>query len=345
MASSRIFVKGLPPTFDEAQFRKHFGQKRQITDAKIFPNRRIGYVGYKTSEDAEQAVKYFNKTFIRMSRIGVEMAKPIDESLATRRHPTAKVTGANQQTATESKKLKRKRDSESKPKDDTTENDPKLKEFLDSYKSKSDKKALENQAMVAGAEQDEEAAVVEAGESDDEYEQVPKKTKRTRSETKPIQDTPMQDAAVEVVKAEAPSGDAAVDLGQDESNDIPAVSDADWARSRTSRLLGLLEDEEEEEAVATKPAESDSEAESPRQDNGPDQREKTPAEPESSIPTPPAEDDDEHEDQDIKQVRTTMRLFVRNLPYDVKYEDLEAQFEPFGNLEQVSDSQFISPVS
>ncbi|GIZ42806.1 hypothetical protein CKM354_000606000 [Cercospora kikuchii] len=334
MASSRIFVKGLPPTFDEAQFRKHFGQKGQITDAKIFPNRRIGYVGYKTSEDAEKAVKYFNKTFIRMSRIGVEMAKPIDESLATRRHPTAKVTGANQQTATESNKLKRKRDSESKPKDEAAENNPKLKEFLDSYKSKTDKKALENQAMIAGAEQGEEAAVIEAGESDDEYEQVPKKTKRTRSESKPMQDTPMQDAAVEVVEAEAPSGDPAPDIGQDGGDARPAVSDADWARSRTSRLLGLLEDDEEE-AVPTKPAESDSDAESPRQANAPDQREKTPAEPESSIPTPPAEDDDEHEDQDIKQVRSTMRLFVRNLPYDVKYEDLEAHFETFGNCEQI----------
>ncbi|KAF2207265.1 hypothetical protein CERZMDRAFT_71649 [Cercospora zeae-maydis SCOH1-5] len=268
MASSRIFVKGLPPTFDEAQFRKHFGQKGQITDAKIFPNRRIGYVGYKTSEDAEKAVKYFNKTFIRMSRIAVEMAKPIDESLATRRHPTAKVTGANQQPTIESNKLKRKRESEGKPKDDGPEKGPKLKEFLDSYRSKSDKKALEDEAMMAGVDGNEEPAVVEAGESDEEYEQVPKKTKRTRSDPKSAQDATMQDAAIEVVQADPLPADPSL-------------------------------------------------------------------EPESSMPTPPAENDDEQVDQDIQQVRSTMRLFVRNLPYDVKYEDLEAQFEPFGNLEQI----------
>ena len=61
MASSRIFVKGLPPTFTEAEFRKHFSQNgaRDITDAKLFPKRRIGYVGYKTPEDAQRALKYF----------------------------------------------------------------------------------------------------------------------------------------------------------------------------------------------------------------------------------------------------------------------------------------------
>ncbi|KAM3425753.1 hypothetical protein BST61_g7684 [Cercospora zeina] len=334
MASSRIFVKGLPPTFDEAQFREHFGQKGQITDAKIFPNRRIGYVGYKTSEDAEKAVKYFNKTFIRMSRIAVEMAKPIDESLATRRHPTAKVTGANQQPTTEDNKLKRKREGESRVKDDGRGNDPKLKEFLESYKSKSDKKAQEDETMMAGARGDEEAAVVEAGESDDEYEQVPKKTKRTKPDSESAQDTTMRDAAVEVVQADPPSGDPAPEFEQDGGTDKPAVSDADWARSRTSRLLGLLEDEEEE-SLAAMPDESASEDDTPLRADGQSQREKTPAEPESSIPTPPAEDDDQQVDQDVQQVRSTMRLFVRNLPYDVKYEDLEAQFEPFDNLEQI----------
>jgi len=34
-------------------------------------------VGYKSPEDAAKAVKYFNKSFIRMSRIGVEIARPV----------------------------------------------------------------------------------------------------------------------------------------------------------------------------------------------------------------------------------------------------------------------------
>lgn len=77
MASSRIFIKGLPPTISENEFRTHFSTKSEITDAKLISHRRIGYVGYKTPEDAEKAVKYFNRTFMRMSKIGVEIARPV----------------------------------------------------------------------------------------------------------------------------------------------------------------------------------------------------------------------------------------------------------------------------
>ena len=79
MASSRIFIKGLPPTISEEEFKKHFGAKSAITDAKLIPHRRIGYVGYKTPQDAANAVKYFNRSFIRMSKIGVEIARPVSE--------------------------------------------------------------------------------------------------------------------------------------------------------------------------------------------------------------------------------------------------------------------------
>jgi RNA recognition motif-containing protein len=78
MESSRIFVKNLPPTISEADFRKHFSaQGREVTDVKLIPHRRIGFVGYKSHDDALRAVKYFNKTFIRMSRIAVDLAKPV----------------------------------------------------------------------------------------------------------------------------------------------------------------------------------------------------------------------------------------------------------------------------
>src|SRR4051812_21891393 len=74
--SSRIFVRGLPPTFTDDEFQKHFA-KYPVTDTKLFQKRRIGYVGYKTPEDAAKAVKYFNKSFIRMSKIYVEIARPV----------------------------------------------------------------------------------------------------------------------------------------------------------------------------------------------------------------------------------------------------------------------------
>jgi len=81
MESSRVFVKNLPPSISEAEFRKHFSaQGREVTDVKLIPNRRIGFVGYKSPDDAAKAVKYFNKSFIRMSRIAVDLAKPVRPS-------------------------------------------------------------------------------------------------------------------------------------------------------------------------------------------------------------------------------------------------------------------------
>lgn len=76
MDSSRIFVRGLPPNFTEGDVRKHFA-KFPVTDVKHFPARRIGYVGYKTPQDAAKAIKYFNKSFIRMTKIHVETARPV----------------------------------------------------------------------------------------------------------------------------------------------------------------------------------------------------------------------------------------------------------------------------
>lgn len=79
--SSRIFIKGLPPNIKEAELRKHFSAgNREITDVKLIPQRRIGYVGYKTAEDAAKAVRYFNKSYVRMSKISVESAKPVGSS-------------------------------------------------------------------------------------------------------------------------------------------------------------------------------------------------------------------------------------------------------------------------
>lgn len=77
MESSRIFVRGLPPSLDTDGFSQHFSKFADITDTKFIPRRRIGYVGFKTPADAAKAVKYYNKSYIRMSRINVELAHSV----------------------------------------------------------------------------------------------------------------------------------------------------------------------------------------------------------------------------------------------------------------------------
>ena len=75
---TRVFVKGLPPHYTSEQLGAHFAGRYQITDSVVIPNRRIGFVGFRNYTLAKNAVKYFDKSYIRMSKISVEIAKPVD---------------------------------------------------------------------------------------------------------------------------------------------------------------------------------------------------------------------------------------------------------------------------
>ena len=77
MENTRVFVSGLPPKFSDDQLKGHFGGRFQVTDAHVLPKRRIGFVGFKSPDVAKQAVNYFNKTYIKMSKIGVDIARPV----------------------------------------------------------------------------------------------------------------------------------------------------------------------------------------------------------------------------------------------------------------------------
>lgn len=108
------------------------------------------------------------------------------------------------------------------------------------------------------------------------------------------------------------------------------VSDADWLRSKTSRLLGLLDEEEQEEfnAGADQKAEASKEAEA-----------------EPSPETRSSEEMVVHEteiDVNINLIRSSARLFVRNLPYEAKEAELESLFVPFGKIEEVSPFFFVN---
>lgn len=72
-----MFVSGLPPAFSNDQLKNHFSSRFQTTDAHVLPKRRIGFVGFKSPEAAKEAADYFNKTFIKMSKISVEIARPV----------------------------------------------------------------------------------------------------------------------------------------------------------------------------------------------------------------------------------------------------------------------------
>ncbi|KAG4439401.1 hypothetical protein IFR05_005094 [Cadophora sp. M221] len=324
MASSRIFIKGLPPTISEEEFKKHFGAKYTITDAKLISNRRIGYVGYKTPEEAAKAVKYFNKTFIRMSKIGVEIARPISDaslpiSRKAQREQERENVAARKKERAEAASTFALNAGTKRKRDELDESDPKLKEFLDIMQPASKPKTWKAQ------EEDEEpptkmqAIEVPEGESDGEYEVVPKKARKKSPPPPPV--IPVEIAA-SVAEAEPHSMD-----GDVPESTAPATTDEDWLRSRTNRLLDLMDPDEigvaGTGAVAAEPA-----VVAETKPDEPPQYEEPAAEQEQ-------EEEVEQPDPTIEAIKATGRLFVRNLPYSATEVDLREHFSSFGSLEEV----------
>ncbi|KAL6904675.1 hypothetical protein GGI43DRAFT_421149 [Trichoderma evansii] len=346
METSRIFVKGLPPNITEADVRKHFSAKnREITDVKLIPQRRIGYVGYKTPEDAQGAVKYFNKSYIRMSKISVEPAKPISDPALDRSqrsvHSDAHVASNPRPH------LKEEGDSKKRKREDLDESDPKLREFLRVMKTgKGGVLADETNpdadmtGLATGGE-----ALIEEGESDNEYEQIPKRQEKLRK-TDPSeasrslvmnQRLPREMALDQGVQSAAEAA-VADSVKPQEAEETPQASvdatDDDWLRSRTNRLLDLVDPDD-----LPQPAEQAAVDEAVR-DNGDNTDIPHSSHEVVSEDAPDQTNDQGAEattgtDDAISTIMRTSRLFVRNLPYTATEEDLHQKFGEFGTLHEV----------
>ncbi|KAM9392110.1 putative RNA-binding protein 19 isoform 2-T2 [Pholidichthys leucotaenia] len=128
---SRLIVKNLPNGMKEERFRSMFAAFGTITDCSLkFTKdgkfRKFGFVGFKSEEDADRALKHFNKSFVDTSRVTVEMCKAFGDP--TKARPWSKhtqISGQDKpgtQAETEGKKL---------------EDEPEFKEFLSVHQNRS----------------------------------------------------------------------------------------------------------------------------------------------------------------------------------------------------------------
>lgn len=406
--SSRVFVKNLPPNITDDQLRKHFSSGgRHITDLKLIARRRIAFVGYRSADEAKAAVRYFNRSFIRMSKLSVEVAKPIsDPSLPTaykmrRLHelhapsaaaetegPLPPSVSAAVAAEDESASKKRKRD------DLDAASNPKLREFLDVMQTQN--KGFSSTADVTSSIGAGAYGIVGDGalnaegtiptavfadaevesENEEEYQSIStKKAKTTRDEeggSVPVAGSgdaavesgrPTRVAAItatsieeEEEKEAKPPAPAPVPIPQQPKVDASATDD-DWLRSRTNRLLDLLDPSElpappqatpiptaPTQAVTTKDDVDMHDGHNGNGNNNDDttnQREAAttaaPAVPVAvstpalSAPTPAPSAPLSAEDQ----IRKTSRLFVRNLPYDATEAHIQKYFTAFGVVQEV----------
>jgi multiple RNA-binding domain-containing protein 1 len=320
-ASSRIFIRNLPPSLSDSEFRSHFsrGQQDDITDARFFPNRRIGYVGFKSAEEAVAAVKFFNKSFIRLSRIAVELATPYDESESIKRKrgsESEKVEKSNEQ---QDNPLKRKREGEQK----AVEKDPKLNEFLKVMRAPNKTRTWQNE-VTDGVEN----VVVPPNDAEDST-----------------------DEEIQVISASRPSESLpnGIDVdGGDQSEkgeeikprtSNPNQSDDAWLRSRTTGLLDMDADIAHDENH-----DDDDENENEEDEDSQDAITKPTTKGSGSNPESASiEKNNEHSQDPITEPETPEdkikehgRLYLRNLPFKTTENDLRAHFSSFGALDEVS---------
>lgn len=344
MESSRIFVKGLPPNLSADEFKKHFSKQSAITDAKFIPRRRIGYVGYKTPGDAEKAVKYYNRSFIRMSKIGVELARSVEDQYALKpginaanssKRERADIPEPGPTDTNGDVEKKRKREG---PAEDGGK--PRLQEFLEVMQPPSKSKIWENQDTPVSQVSAQpipkvDNTVIPEARSDDIHEHVPKKRKKERKSEGgnmvPAEPpAPVNGAGVDV-KTVPSDRDLSQKITLEPLNKSSAASDADWLRSRTSRLLGLVDDDDVQPTVLPEDAATEKIGLS----------EVPELVTEGSLSDASVQTDKELEVEGAifeNEDAGNGRLFVRNLTYTTTEEDLRRHFDDggHGTIEEVS---------
>jgi len=205
---------------------------------------------------------------------------------------------------------------------DVDDSNPKLQEFLETMQPTS-RRRKGNELEGGHIEEDQPMAITEAA-SDDEYEAIPKpSTTITRprgrqpvptADKRPPPDTPERLDTHDLPETAG---------SPEEKRDVNATDD-EWLRSRTSRLLDILDpDEDAEQRVEAGAAATHDRAKEP--DDQADESVDLPAEEASRT--------DHYADGAL--IRETCRLFVRNLSYSTSEEELKEYFETFGALDEV----------
>lgn len=230
-----------------------------------------------------------------------------------------------------SKKRKRK---------DVDPSDPKLLEYLNVMKpGGSGLIETEINANTGADFAENAAALVPEGESDDEYEKIPaRKEKQPRLEP-PLKEQEPVPTQAEPAKAHVSAEDSpevtSANEGLSKEGMAQAATDDDWLRSRTNRLLDLVDAGDlpapatanTERVSPSKHQESSSEPLQTATEVADVAADEVGDEAETTAP----EGDGSPEDV----IRRTARLFIRNLPYTSTEDDLRGELEKFGPVEEV----------
>lgn len=315
---SRICVKNIGAKTNEAQLKDIFSSKGEVTDVKVMKkpdgsSRKFAFVGFRTEFQATEAQRYFNNTFIGLSKITVEIAKKLkDEKLQELKQKHSHKTTEKLKEMTEKTKglnaidtIKTSKLTESV--DNKTENKPVGKykqEFIDLNNSK---KTLAENTLT------DDAAVLR---------NIAKTQRQERNHIDSDSSDHDGDSDSEGYHSLRENNEDDDESDEDEEKSEPAaaaMSDLDYLKSKMKKTL--TEDDEEEDNDDSSDEDSDD-------NSAADEKTK---EADGDI-----EDMDESKNVEGEEdTEDETRLFVKNLPYSCSEEELQALFETYGKVTEV----------
>lgn len=324
---SRICVKNLPKYAAEDRLREFFSQKGEVTDAKLMrttdgKSRQFGFVGFRTEQEAEEAVKYFNKSFMDTSKIVCEIARRVGDPNLPR--PWSRYSKKEEKSSKETDEVPRlnisniasSKKKKNENKKDDKNYDPELEEFLQVMQPRSKSKLWANDTTIAASKGGKPR---QAGEGDERSDILEVELNKGGGKRKRPSEGP-----------DKPS------LVHDE-----VVSDMDYFKSRVNKEWSEVESEEEDDCGDDPTSNSDSIGSQEKSVAGANVQnfaeekvqqvvnDRSSKEPDDELAEPGVQP------SSTEAVLDTGRLFVRNLPFTTTEDELQEHFEKYGNISQV----------
>ncbi|KAL6531966.1 hypothetical protein OROGR_013936 [Orobanche gracilis] len=133
---SRICVKNLPEHVLEDRLREHFSQEGgEITDIKLMrtkdgKSRQFAFIGFHSDHETQEAIRYFNRSYLDKSKITCEVAQKLGEANLPRPWSRYSKKKDNKDTTPDANKHGRVKGQGDKSKDIVDIDDPQLQDFL-----------------------------------------------------------------------------------------------------------------------------------------------------------------------------------------------------------------------
>ncbi|KAG9354463.1 hypothetical protein JZ751_001173 [Albula glossodonta] len=162
---SRLIIKNLPNGMKEERFRGLFSAFGTLTDCglkftKEGKFRKFGFVGFKTKEEAERALKHFNKSFIDTARVTVEWCKSFGDPTKEKswsKHSRQPTSDSTQKQNLKDSKTEKKEEKKKKKKEVTSvigelEQDEGFQEFLAVHQNRTQVPTWANDTLFSRAD-------------------------------------------------------------------------------------------------------------------------------------------------------------------------------------------------